>query len=287
MKHPSFLRKKLGKFGDIRAAEGLRAALSHAVNFLVAKTGWYGDHRVLGRLLELTGNVSRLDGCRFPLTSPLISTALKSRYLLNRYERPERDAVRRFLDPAVPVVELGAATGVVACVTGKRLTHPENHVVVEANPELIPLLRANRDLNGCSFTIVNKALGYGSGEIAFYTNHNDKFMSGSVRRVTDTKLSVPTVTLAELLALRGFERATLICDIEGAELDLVEHERDLLSKRIVQLIIEMHPSFIGEEGVARVESELRLAGFRRVRTGRYCSTLVFQNDALSSLSPRR
>jgi len=196
----------------------------------------------MSRYVELRGNVFSLDGCTFTVDSPAIARELKSQFVADRYERPEREALKRYLDPALPVIELGGSIGVVACLTNKRLTHPKAHVVVEANPDLIPLLHQNRDRNRCSFTVIHRALAYGSAEILFY--RNAYFYAGNTFNAWNESpaesIHVPTITVREIADRFDFDRCTLICDIEGGEFHLLEHEADILSKRVVTFMVEIH-----------------------------------------------
>src|ERR1051325_201510 len=114
---------------------------------------------------------------------------MKSRFVLNQYERPEREAITRYLDPSLPVVEFGACIGVVSCLTNKKLGNPQQHVVVEANPHLVPLLNKNREANHCEFTILHRAVGYGSNEIEFHLGGT--FVTGRVHRETGEQFRVP------------------------------------------------------------------------------------------------
>src|ERR1044071_2539903 len=66
---------------------------------------WDGDHLIIGKIIELAGDRVTIDGCKFSLASPSIATSMKSRFVLNQYERPEREAIKRYLDPSLPVVE--------------------------------------------------------------------------------------------------------------------------------------------------------------------------------------
>ncbi len=277
----SFLSEKINKLKEIYREEGFKAAAVYIVIYFLAKTGWFREKRFLGRLVEMRGNRVRMDGCIFCLDTPLISTEYKSLFIRGSYEKEEREAVRRFLDHSLPVVELGGAIGVVACVTNKRLADPKAHVVVEANPDVIPILKMHRDLNGCSFTIINKALSYGSKQVVFYKQ--EKLASSGLHRATDMPISVPTVTLEEIFTEHKFKRANLICDIEGGEVDLVIHEKEFISKNVFQIIFELHPSIVGKEAIDGMLEELRAVGFRKIRTGRYCSVVMLQNHNIASL----
>jgi FkbM family methyltransferase len=224
------------------------------------------DNAWLGRWVELRGDRVKIEGCTFRVDAPAISTAAKGAFALGSYERPERLAIRRFLDPALPVVELGAAVGVVSCLTNRRLRDPSRHVVVEANPDLIPVLQANRDLNGCGFEILHRALAYGGETAAFYPYRN--FLGSSVEVATARRVEVPATGLRLILDDRGFDRCTLICDIEGGERALVRNEGEVLAARVQTLILEVHPHLLGNEGVRRLLADLGTHGFRVVHRRR-------------------
>ena len=186
-----------------------------------------------------------IDGIMFSVNSPAITTRMKSRFLFDRYEQPEREAIRRFLSPDLPIIEFGGSVGVVACLANKRLRDPQQHVVIEANPDLLPLLEENRDCNDCHFTVLHRAVAYGSDEIIFHQNND--FWASSVQAVTSRTVKVPTISLQQVIDQFGFDLCTLICDIEGGEIDLVQHEAETLRRRVAMLVIEVHPWCIRED----------------------------------------
>lgn len=279
----SFIQKKIKKLKSVYHKYGYMGTVSFCVNFLFAKTGWFRDSWILGRLVEILGNTVSVDGCHFNVSSPIIQTVRKSRFVLGRYERKERRAVHDFLDRSLPVIELGACIGVVSCITNKILQNPKNHVVVEANPDLIPLLTENRGLNKCSFTILNKASGYSSKETLFY--QNEIFLSGSLQRETTKAIFVPTITLEEIFTNYNFDYANLICDIEGGEIDLISNEIDILSKKVFKIIVEVHPSVVGEEAINIACQKLVTSGFRKIpaTVDYYGDVFIFENTKLKTL----
>lgn len=270
------IKRKISKLKEIFKEEGFLATLSHGIYYFLVKIGYFRDKWLYGKIIELRGNIGHLDGCRFNLDNPLFDTIVKSSFLQGTYEKDERKIIRRFLNPSLPVIELGASIGVVSCVTNKILKNSKDHVVVEANSNLIPILQKNRDLNNCSFKIINKASGYGATEVTFYVN--EKFLSGSMQRATTKSISIPTITLAEIFKDYNFKYANLICDIEGGELDLITHEKELLAERVFQIILEVHPSVLGEEKVNYLRQELESVGFRKIRTGIYSTVIMFENS---------
>src|ERR1044072_4533763 len=178
----SYLVKKLTTANRTLQASGLsglksvlsdkKQALYGKLYSRVAKTRWvWNDHWWIGKLVEIRGNRVMVDGCEFGLDSPAISTSHKSRLFFDFvYEAPEREALRRDLNPELPVVDFGVSIGVIACLTNKKLNAPREHVVVEANPDLLPLLEENRDRNGCKVSILHRAIAPTTDKIKFHKN---------------------------------------------------------------------------------------------------------------------
>jgi FkbM family methyltransferase len=160
-------------------------------------------------------------------------------------------------------VELGGGLGVTACLTNRRLAHPSNHIVVEPNPTLIGVLEKHRQWNGCRFEIVHGAMDYSGADVVHLNVHRD-FISAIVG-VDDGQTSpVPAMTLATLLGRRRFTHGTLICDIEGVEVALVEREGDVLREAFTTLFIEIHPWT--RQDYAAMFARLRAAGFLPIAT---------------------
>lgn len=217
------------------------------------------DRWLLGRVTEILGNRARLDGCVYYLHDPYISTELKSRFLLGTWEAETRRQIKKFLPRDLPAIEFGACTGVISCLTNKLLTNPEAHVVVEANEHMLPTLEMNRTKNGCKFTIVNAALAYGAEEVTFHLSERCNVGSSlSKRQHTAT---VPSITLQTLLNQEGFSRVSLICDIEKAEVRLVDVEGEVMQKHVQWFFVETHGFW---ESSTRNRMNLEALGFRRI-----------------------
>src|SRR5262245_7643009 len=84
----------------------------------------HGEPLEIGKFLGRPSEVARLDGCRFRLDTPVVSDSLRYLLLSGKHEAPERTLVRRWLDPALPVVECGGSIGVVSCITNALLDDP-------------------------------------------------------------------------------------------------------------------------------------------------------------------
>jgi FkbM family methyltransferase len=227
------------------------------------RRSWYRDRPWIGRLVTLTGNRVTLDGCRFTLANPLITDAMRARILRGRYERSEREMLRTWMNPAAPVIECGGGLGIIATLIDRRLVHPDQHLVVEANPLLIPVLEEQKHLNGAAFTVLNRAIDY-SGQQLVSLSVDDDFISGRVGPRGTHRFTVPAVTLRELVDGQRWQGATLVCDIEGAETDLVEHEIDVLVRCFDMLFIEAHPEFRSAQELETMFGRLEQAGFERI-----------------------
>lgn len=253
--------------------ERLRAVRQHLHHW------WWAEHPVLGRLVEWRGDVVKVDGLSFSVAHPSISRGVKGLFVLNRYERAERHALRKYLNPDRPVIELGASLGVVSCLTNRRLANHTQHVVVEANPNLIPLLAANRERNNCEFEILLGAVAYDDYAVDFMIS--DSILASSATQM-DTRFSIAktvkvrAITLKELIERYEFSNCTLICDIECGEVELVRREIDIIRAHVSTVIMEIHTTTLDAETVVEVMSALTGAGFElRERIGK---TFVFEKQ---------
>ncbi len=200
-----------------------------------------------------TNKVVVIDGCRFALGS-LPNTTMKLELLTGGYEKPEREAVLRFIQPEWAVVELGACIGVVACVTNKRLNNPGRHIVLEINPLVLPHLKSNREANGCAFNVIDKALAYDAPTVTF-SPWLDFWGNSLYHNGGQPPVTVLTTTVADILQEQKFDNFALICDIEGQEYEMIMREPFAIEK--AQLIImEVHPHILGEDKVQLMISKL-------------------------------
>jgi len=104
-------------------------------------------------------------------------------------------------------------------------------------------------------------LAHSVGTIAFKIS--DNVLASSVHGEDDQRaVLVPAVTLDLLLNDYGFDRCTLVCDIEGAELQLVQNEMTSISERVDTLIMELHDRLVGEELTQSMLTNLVSAGFK-------------------------
>jgi FkbM family methyltransferase len=184
------------------------------------------------------------------------------------YERGEIQFVHDYLDPSLDVVELGGGIGVVTAHVARLLTKNATFVCIEANYKLIPAIERNLEINvpGHSVTVVHGAIDYsGLKKTAFAIRSN--ILASQLARNQTVSLEVPALQLHTLLSTYKLGDYTLICDIEGAELDLVMRPKGTLA-RCRMIIAELHPESFAQRNydVCRFERRLReVHEFERVK----------------------
>lgn len=230
--------------------------------------------RLLGLLVAISGNVVKINGLRIYVDTPALSLVEKGLLHLGIYEREEINAATKYLSPSIPIIELGGFIGVLSCITNKMLHNPNNHIVVEPNPQVYPLLIKNRNENECKFQFLNYALSYEQNAANFYLAG----MMSSLKPVSVSYIKVSPISLGNILRDHDFVRASLICDIEGGEVDLIGKEIDKLMNHIELLIIELHPSIAGSEKIDQALIALKKANFQQLEKNGY--TYVFRNRNL-------
>ena len=139
-----------------------------------------------------------LDGCTFD-TRRLPNLPIKLALLNKTYEDFERRAVLQYLRPEIPVIELGGCIGVVACITNKLLNNPADHVVVEANPNVLSHLNENRTANQCEFEVLNAAIAYDTETVTFVPSM-DFWGSSLEQKNGGEPVTVGTVQLRDIVS---------------------------------------------------------------------------------------
>lgn len=169
---------------------------------------------------------------------------ISMRYLLARgrpYEEPEARMVERYVLKETNVIELGGCYGIISALIRKKIGPNAKHIIVEADPALAGICNDNANLKNTvnKAEIVIAAVDYsGAKEITFAPGQNAHV--GHVALKGEQGFTVPTTTLTEQVSKLPDDDYVLVCDIEGAELDLFENEKKAL-ERANFVILETHP----------------------------------------------
>ncbi len=221
---------------------------------------WYKreyDSPMYGFLWSLLNKSYRTEDQVFELPFASMPMGFRSRFFFDCYEKAERNLIKNHLDSNDSVLELGACIGVVSCLTNRLLSDQQSHIVVEANPRLIPFLETNRKNNNCGFQIEHCLVSRTLTGSFFLQNF---IVSGSANISQGTEVSVSVLSLDSLCDKYDFRPNVLIMDIEGGEIDFIsENEHRLPEFRL--MIIEMHPFIVGDEKIEQCRTILRNHNF--------------------------
>jgi FkbM family methyltransferase len=210
-------------------------------------------------------------GCVIETHSSLVVPRIKAKLFLRGYEPVEINFVKRYLHPDRDVIDLGSSLGVVASHIGRKLNAGRRVICVEANPQLLDIIRANVNRNAphVQVEIVSGAVDYpadrrefvelalGFDNLVAHIVEDDAVPQGII---------VPVISLSEIIRRYAVDDYTLVSDIEGSEAGLLEMDEAALT-RCRQLIIELHHT-VRHERIVRAEelaAELRdKHGFRQI-----------------------
>lgn len=223
-----------------------------------------------------------LDGTRFriPAGAPLLARKALRRGF---YEAPERAMIAKWLPKDLPVIELGGSYGIVSHAIRRHLTPGTPLLVVEANPDLLPFCRENAALAGSADTtrVIGAALAYGAETVRFLVTasvHTSHITDSDAVNGQGQVIAVPARSLANLLQTAAVVGDfSLVCDIEGAEFDLLQNDVDAL-QRCALMVMEIHPaSFMDRaSSITEFRRMLEAAGFE-----------IIDHDALVIVAKRR
>lgn len=209
---------------------------------------------------QATPALIRSRGLRIPYDPALIDTRKRRALRRGDYERREVEAVKALVRPDDVVLELGAGLGYMSTYMAANRKVGEVHAY-EANPALIPYIERLHAQNGVTgVTIHNAILGPRKGKAKFYVREN--FLASSLQENPPGEKS-PVVRVEEIAvenakaAVKAIRPSFLVCDIEGAEADILPLA-DFSGLR--GAVIELHPQWIGEAGVRAVFDAMHGAG---------------------------
>ena len=191
------------------------------------------------------------------IRSKLISPAVLKEIATGHYEGDEILCALVNLDPHDVVLELGAGIGALSSVVLSR-KKAAGWVCVEANPDLLPLIRKNHKLNNIpGVDIINGALGNDPAQTErdFYVKKD--FWDSSLLR-PEKFAAVKRVSIRQFSDILAEYRPTfIICDIEGGEYELFAGEVDLGPVR--KVCMEIH--IAGQSELDRLDAFFQKRGF--------------------------
>lgn len=203
----------------------------------------------------------RSRGLLFPDDPAFIARKTRKLLRTNSYELREAAAVRGLVGEDDVALELGAGIGFMSTLMAKSCKARRVHAF-EANPRLIPYIRRVHAENGIAdkVEVTNALLGGRKGKATFY--ERAPFSASSLMAEppggTSPVLREHVVEVMNVnTVMRKVRPTVLVCDIEGAEADLLPLA-DLSGLRLA--VVELHPQWIGKAGVQAVFDAFGQAG---------------------------
>jgi FkbM family methyltransferase len=145
-----------------------------------------------------------------------ITHALKSR---GSWEAFESDLIGALLGPGDCAIDVGANIGVHTIAMAKACGSTGRVIAIEPDPANLSLLSRNLRANGCeNVEIIAAAASAEAGSLFLFKSRNNmgdhRLYAPPEKR---SKLCVPTVTIASIIAARNFRPRLLKIDIQGWE----------------------------------------------------------------------
>jgi FkbM family methyltransferase len=185
---------------------------------------------------------------------PAISPKMRDVLYKNRYEVPEFEILRATLKATDRVLEVGGGIGFLSAYLA-RVCGNANVTMIEANPELEPVIRRNHALNGVAPRLISAVATCGECESATLYLAENFWATSTVGR-RDRKVIVPTVNLNRLI--EELKPTYLILDVEGSEVDMAPALR---LDGVEKLLVELHPELTGNAKANEVVRRLSDGGF--------------------------
>lgn len=195
-------------------------------------------------------------GVQLPIDPAEVSSEIWSALTTGQYEANEARRVRRAIQPNDRVLELGAGLGVItsiiASVDGVRVWS------FEADPRTARLAQRVIDLNcGDNVTLTNGILAAGPPVKVEFFQRSDFWMSSrfAEQGPYEQVVQVPSSDVDAFLDAHDIN--VLVMDIEGSELELVQHAKLAGVERI---FLELHDHLYGLAGVQAISDALARKG---------------------------
>lgn len=174
------------------------------------------------------------------------------------YETKEIRFIDQYFKGVSDVVELGSGQGIVSAHLLSRMKEDKMIVLVEADLRLIEVLKKNikqYQNNNIRTALYNKAVSYYSNEVAL--EFTGVYTGTTVKEVTrESKCIVQAITLNEIVSDHQLKDYTLVCDIEGVEIDIIMNDGSCLEK-CREIFIEFHDTtYLGTKVTVKDMAEL-------------------------------
>ncbi|MEM1298341.1 MAG: hypothetical protein AAGH68_03600 [Pseudomonadota bacterium] len=212
---------------------------------------------------------AEIDGVKVRVRGAPYSFGVKRLLLAGGYEAEERRLLAELLEPGMQVLEMGSSIGIVSSVIAHRIGAGGKLVAIEASADLVaysrtwleespqtkvvagfgfPVWQVRDSLSVSGFDDKNGSLG---GMVAV----SDGGEPGEREQIWDMSRACETY---------GLQPDVLVCDIEGSEAVLLDHD-PVWPATLRHVVIELHPSLLagGDADVQSICRRIEAQGFEQ------------------------
>lgn len=202
--------------------------------------------KIIARIYQ---NRIPFDGMRIWTDEGSLKPSTKAALFWGLYEKSERRMIVRYLPQDLPVIELGASIGGITNVIRRIVNDDIPMIAVEANPSLLPLIKKSLAENnqGGRVDVIHAAISYGAGNTVGFSI--DPVSTNSMVAENENASNVQHVSrlmLAQIVRNNDFKRYSIVCDIEGAEHQIIERDMEAFCGADT-VIIELHDTSDGKK----------------------------------------
>lgn len=197
-----------------------------------------------------------IDGLSLTLPEAMLTPGIARMCDKGWYETEERRALAAHLAPGDRLLELGGGAGFLACVAARALG-AARVVTVEANPAMLPVIRANLAANGQEAVRLVHAAAVADGCCEMELHVPAAFWAASLEDAPGTRaVTVPARPAEALIA--DHDPTVLVVDVEGAEAGFFAHP---LPGTLRLIVVELHPPRYPRAAIRDLFARLGARGF--------------------------
>lgn len=229
-----------------------------------------------GRFFKSAQPTIRRGGISIDLSSDVVSERMAAALSFGLIERAERALVRTTLDPNVPVIELGSGLGSITLSIAERLDPQTPMLLVEANPRLSSWWRENLGRSSRrDVTFLNVACAITRDGVV-KMSIDDAVLGSATDASGVGGVDVEARSISQICSASGFERFSLVCDIEGEEFSLLRDDGAGVLDRCDAVVMEVHP-----DATRKTEDLLKLFNrFGLVQVGSRAQVIALRRTAV-------
>lgn len=214
-------------------------------------------------------------GVKFPDDPQFISPRVRESITMGRYESKEATQVEKLLKEGDRILEIGSGLGFISTIAA-RDPKTEDVLCYEADPRLISYIQSVHELNGIKkATVKNAALttDLSLKELTFYVR-KDFWGSSFSKNAGPYESTAIVQTQSFNDVLQQFRPTFIVCDIEGAELDLFFNAS---LSGVTRVLMEIHSKVLGRVGVKRLFDAMSARDFHYDEHHSHGSVILFSH----------